>query len=114
MALNFAILGGFIYPSFFQVWLFGAIFSNGHFGRPKSACWRPDLNRIDFFDSSLWPVPGYGRGVISWQTFEQVVIFVPIWLLFWEFCLICIIDTSSSRSSCHECYTYSYKECDGS
>ena len=77
MALNFAVLGGFVHASFFQVWSFGAASSNGHFGRPKSACWRPDSNRVDLFDSSLWPVPGYGRGVISWQTFEQVVAFDP-------------------------------------
>ena len=92
MALHFAVLGGFVHPSFFQVWSFGAASSNGHFGRPKSACWRSDSNRVYFFDSSLWPVPGYGRGVISWQTFEQVVRFVPAWLSFWGLCLVCVTD----------------------
>ena len=45
---------------------------------------------------------------------EQIITFVPVWLSFWGLCLICVTDTSSSRSSCHECYTYSYKECNGS
>lgn len=55
--------------------------------------WHLDSNRVDFFDFSLWPVPGYGRGAISWQTFEQVFAFGPAWLPFWGLCLACAIDS---------------------